>query len=102
MIRRFPSSPRPLKDAYHYSLPFIYFFFFRGGYPARSSSHDHDHDDNDVVSDDDDDHHHDHDDDDDPSWSGQMLAFDCNISNKLLPQKKTEYLIPIGRKSYQE
>jgi hypothetical protein len=83
----------------HYHL----IFFFGGGYPACSSSHDHDHDDNDVVSDDDDDHHHhDHDDDDDPSWSGQMLAFDCNISNKLLPQKKTEYLIPIGHKSYQE
>ena len=63
-------------------------FFFSGGYPACSSSHDHDHDDSDVVSDDDDHHHHDHDDDDDPSWSGQMLAFDRNISNKLLPQKK--------------
>ena len=29
MIRRLPSSPRPLKDAYHYSLPLR--FFFPGG-----------------------------------------------------------------------
>ena len=64
----------------HYHLV----FFFGGGYPACSSSHDHDHDDNDVVSDD-------HD-DDDPSWSRQTLAFDRNISNNLLPQKKLNTL----------